>query len=94
MVLDKIKKNIYEYLQSIGVKITFDDVKIQRTQSCFIGDFTFVLFDLSKKYNLEIEKLGNDLGNYLINNNVIKNFNLIKGFLNMSLGDKNIFHFF
>ena len=64
MVLDKIKKNIYEYLQSIGVKIIFDDVKIQRTQSCFTGDFTFVLFDLSKKYNLEIEKLGNGLGNY------------------------------
>ena len=94
MVLDKIKKNIYEYLQSIGVKITFDDVKIQRTQSCFTGDFTFVLFDLSKKYNLEIEKLGNGLGNYLKNNSVIKNFNLIKGFLNMSLGDKNIFHIF
>ena len=50
MILDKIKKNMYEYLQSIGVKITIDDIKIKRTQSFFFGDFTYVLFDLCNKY--------------------------------------------
>lgn len=91
MILYKIKKSIYEYLQDVGIKISFEDVKLERTQNCFPGDFTFVLFVLSKEYNLKIEKLGNDLGNYLIKKDVIEKFNLIKGFFNMSLGDKNIF---
>ena len=63
------------------------DVLVNDTKPEFEGDYTVVLFSFIKQLKLSPEKLGNDLGTYLVENNptLISGYNIIKGFLNLSI---------
>ncbi|ANI90295.1 arginine--tRNA ligase [Arachidicoccus ginsenosidimutans] len=65
------------------------DILINATKPEFTGDYTVVLFSFVKQLKKSPEALGNELGNYLVekNNDLIKEFNVIKGFLNLSISD-------
>ena len=66
------------------------DFQISQTKPEFEGDYTVVLFSLVKKLKKSPEVLGNELGEHLIKNHadIFSKYNVIKGFLNLSISDK------
>jgi arginyl-tRNA synthetase len=69
---------------------TEKDFQINLTKPEFEGDYTVVLFSLLKKTGKSPEALGEELGNDLIKTNptLFTGFNIIKGFLNLSIADE------
>jgi arginyl-tRNA synthetase len=67
-----------------------DDVLVNQTKPEFEGDYTVVLFSFVKKYRTSPEKLGNEIGTWLLQNrsDLFTAFNVIKGFLNLTVADK------
>ncbi len=70
------------YNQDIEEKL----IQIQGTRKEFEGNFTVVVFPLLRYSRKSPEQTANEIGKYLIDNNkhIIK-FNVIKGFLNLSI---------
>lgn len=71
--------------------VTPDDsqLQIQKTRKEFEGDYTLVAFPLLKLSKKNPEQTSQELGAYLVENNQqIAKFNVIKGFLNLSLSSE------
>lgn len=66
-----------------------EELQVTETKPEFEGDYTVVLFSLLKKLKKSPEALGSELGNYLVQQHVtiIEKFNVIKGFLNLTIPD-------
>ena len=90
--------SIVQILQEAAVKsltslfnqtFTEKDFQINLTKPEFEGDYTVVLFSLLKKTGKSPDVLGEELGKDLIKNNpeLFTAFNIIKGFLNISVSD-------
>jgi len=63
-----------------------EKVQVQKTKQEFEGDFTVVVFPLVKISRSAPEATGQALGDYLVSHlNYVKEYNVIKGFLNLSL---------
>ena len=59
-------------------------VQIQKTRREFTGDFTVVVFPLLRHSKLNPEETGNVLGKYMLeHSDLLSEFNVIKGFLNL-----------
>lgn len=95
-IIDQIKhitaKAINELYQ---LPIAAKDIAINATKPEFTGDYTVVLFSLIRQLKKSPEALGRQLGDYLVGQNadLIKEFNVIKGFLNLSISDSFWIHF-
>jgi len=65
------------------------DFQVNQTKPEFEGDYTIVLFSLIKKLKKSPDAAGNELGNYLLDHypHVFTSFNIIKGFLNLSIAE-------
>lgn len=65
------------------------DFQVNHTKPEFTGDYTVVLFSLVKKLKLSPDEIGNRLGTFLTAKypHVYAGFNIIKGFLNLSVSD-------
>ncbi len=63
------------------------DFQVNPTKPEFSGDYTIVMFSLIKPLRISPDKLGNELGDYLIknNNNLFTEYSIIKGFLNLTI---------
>lgn len=72
-----------------GRAFTAKDFQVNQTKPEFEGDYTVVLFSLVKSLQLSPETLGTQLGDHLIANNpaLFTKYNVIKGFLNLSIPD-------
>lgn len=71
--------------------VTPDDsqIQIQKTRKEFEGDYTLVAFPLLKVSKKNPEATSQELGQYLVESNkLITKFNVIKGFLNLSLSSE------
>ena len=75
-VLDAIQ-NVYQ--------LTPESVEIQFTRKEFEGDYTLVVFPLIRTLKGKPEDIGAKIGDYLIENGKITAYNVVKGFLNMSM---------
>ncbi|MCB2195997.1 MAG: arginine--tRNA ligase [Bacteroidetes bacterium] len=76
----KALKDLYE--QEVDSKA----IQIQKTRKDFEGDFTLVVFPLLRITKKPPEQTAEEIGNYLKDNiKQISNFNVIKGFLNLSI---------
>lgn len=75
--------------QLYGKSFTTKDFQINKTKPEFEGDYTIVLFSLLKPVGKSPDLLGNEIGNYLLENNgnLFTSFNIIKGFLNLVVAD-------
>jgi arginyl-tRNA synthetase len=63
-----------------------DKVNINQTRKEFEGDFTVVVFPFTKIARKKPEQIGEELGQYLVDQvEEISDFNVIKGFLNLSI---------
>ncbi len=66
-----------------------NQIQVNATKPEFEGEYTIVLFAFTKQLKKSPETLGQQLGKYLIENNkdIFSGFNVIKGFLNLSVTD-------
>lgn len=71
-------------------QINVEQVEIQSTRKEFEGDYTLVVFPLIKALKKKPEDIGQEIGEFLMSKNQIAAFNVVKGFLNMSLNDHDI----
>ncbi len=62
-------------------------LEIQNTRKEFEGQYTLVTFPLIKELKKKPEDIGNEIGNALLSQNIISQFNVVKGFLNLSFPD-------
>jgi arginyl-tRNA synthetase len=63
-------------------------IQIQETRKDFRGDFTLVVFPVLRFSKNTPEQTGIDIGNYLVKNfDIVSEFNVIKGFLNLVISD-------
>ncbi|HEV8084661.1 MAG TPA: arginine--tRNA ligase [Chitinophagaceae bacterium] len=75
-----------------GRQFSEKDFQVNETKVEFEGDYTVVLFSLLKPLKESPENLGKKLGDLLIKKhaNLFSNYNIIKGFLNLSLSDDSL----
>ncbi len=71
------------------VNIPENSILVNATKPEFEGDYTVVLFAFVKQLKKSPDALGQELGGYLVANNptLFTGFNVIKGFLNLSIID-------
>jgi arginyl-tRNA synthetase len=87
-LVQKIKEVTAKAIEDLYKVPSFaDDILINQTKPEFEGDYTVVLFALIKQLKKSPEALGNEIGTYLINKQaeLFTGFNVIKGFLNLSV---------
>ena len=69
-----------------GLETKVNQIQLQKTKKEFEGDLTVVIFPFVKAARKSPEQTGQEIGEYLLKNNpVISSFNVIKGFLNLSI---------
>ena len=75
--------------------ISESDVVINETRPEFEGDYTLVLFSLLKQIKQKPDVAGNEIGTYLVQHNpgFFTGFNVIKGFLNLTIAPNEWLHF-
>ena len=76
-------KNLY------GQEVPEKMVQLQKTRSEFEGNLTLVVFPFVKMARKSPEQTGQELGEYLVANcEAVSKFNVVKGFLNLSIADE------
>lgn len=79
-----LEKLISEALNTL-YNLNDETILLQKTRKEFEGDYTLTTFAFTKNIKKKPEELGEEIGAYLKNNNaIIANFNVVKGFLNIS----------
>ena len=86
-----IEKTIQNHITA-ALKAEFDveenNISLQPTKKDFEGSYTFVVFPYVKALRKSPVELGNAIGNYLVaNSGVVSAFNVVQGFLNLSIAD-------
>ena len=81
-------KSSLEKLYSLS--IDGKDIQINETKPEFEGDYTLVLFSFIKQLKKSPEQLGREIGDDLIKSNpdIFTSYNVIKGFLNLTVKDE------
>lgn len=81
-LVEKAVKSLY------GIQNTTFQIQVQKTKKEFEGDITVVIFPFVKVARKSPEQTGLEIGEFLLKNNaVISKFNVIKGFLNLSISN-------
>ncbi|TWP24498.1 arginine--tRNA ligase [Apibacter muscae] len=74
--------------------LEIDTIEIQKTKEEFEGDYTLVVFPLVKYLQQKPEQIASTIGNSLLEENeIIHTYNVVKGFLNITLQDKLFINF-
>jgi arginyl-tRNA synthetase len=93
-----IQKTLAHYIKKAFISLynlELDTVEFQATRKEFEGDITVVTFPMLKIIKMNPAQLGEDLGNYLVENvDEVKDFNVVKGFLNIVIADEFFLNFF
>lgn len=82
-----IQNSISEILKN-NYQIENLTLEVQQNKTDFEGDFTVVIFPLVKLAKKSPDVLGNELGEELIKQGAIENFNVVKGFLNLLINNE------
>ncbi len=94
-IVKKIQDCVTESLGTLfGQSFTAADFQVNKTLDDFEGDYTVVLFGLVKKLKQAPDALGKQLGDHLVTGHpaVFTNYNIIKGFLNLTIADSYWIH--
>lgn len=95
-ITDKIKSASAKALEELyQVAVPINNLQVNETSSDFEGDYTLVLFPFVKSLKKSPDKLGEEIGSFLTEHNpeLVKGFNVIKGFLNISIHDSLLIGF-
>ncbi|HHU97667.1 MAG: arginine--tRNA ligase [Bacteroidota bacterium] len=69
-----------------GADVDASSISLQKTKREFTGHYTLVTFPLLRVSRKKPEETGQDIGTYLVENSgVVTQFNVIKGFLNLTI---------
>ncbi len=81
-ILETVRRSI----ESLYGELNGEQLQIQKTRKEFEGDYTLVVFPLLKRSRKNPEMTATEIGEHVVANNAeIKAYNVIKGFLNLSL---------
>lgn len=81
-ILETVRRSI----ESLYGELNGEQLQIQKTRKEFEGDYTLVVFPLLKRSRKNPEMTATEIGEHVVANNTeIKAYNVIKGFLNLSL---------
>ena len=89
-IVTEIKAKVAIVLKELyGYEATQTELTINSTKPEFEGDYTLVLFSFVKQLKKSPEQLGNEIGEALIKANplLFTGYNVIKGFLNLTVAD-------
>ena len=89
IIRDNIKTALNEIFQ-----FNTDNIELQQTKKEFEGDITFVVFPLVKELKLGPKEIAKKIGDYLVENSSVISYNIVSGFLNLSIADENYLSFF
>ncbi|HKP31551.1 MAG TPA: arginine--tRNA ligase, partial [Chitinophagaceae bacterium] len=90
-LVQQIRQTVLECLSDLySHQFTEKDFQINQTKPEFEGDYTVVLFSIVKLTKKSPDAIGNELGSKLIESypGLFTKFNLIKGFLNLTINDE------
>jgi len=69
-----------------GLETEAKQIQLQKTKKEFEGDLTAVIFPFVKAARKSPEQTGQEIGEFILKNNpLVSSFNVIKGFLNLSI---------
>src|ERR1700739_4674811 len=87
-ILQQFTEAIKKAIKDLYGKDFSGDIPFQKTRKEFEGEITLVVFPFLKISGKKPEDTANDIGNYLQQNTkLVKKFNVVKGFLNLSVTD-------
>lgn len=95
-LVPRIKQAVQAVLdQKYQYQTEVNDILVNETKPEFTGDYTVVLFSISKTLKSNPDILGKELGEALLNAypDLVVRFNVIKGFLNLVIGEGILFDF-
>lgn len=82
-----LKNSISSFLK-VEYQVYIDNFELQTTRKEFEGDITLLVFPLLRFIKINPEKLADLIGKYLLDaNHAVTDYNVVKGFLNISLSD-------
>ena len=90
-IRSKLRAQTVTAVESLyGGKVTNENnILLNLTSKEFEGDYTIVVFPISKTLGKSPEETGDEIGSYLLEHNEeVGSFNVIKGFLNIKLTDE------
>jgi arginyl-tRNA synthetase len=89
-----LKADIQKAIQS-HLATSIDEISLQPTKKEFEGVYTFVTFPLTKSVKKSPAEIGQIIGNDLKENSaIVANYNVVQGFLNISLKDNTWLNLF
>ncbi len=88
-IIESIQNGVIKGIKALyGADIAADQVTINSTRKEFEGDYTVVAFPFARIARKKPDQIAEELGGYLVREvEAIKSYNVIKGFLNLSLSD-------
>jgi len=95
-VVTKIKEATVKAISHLyGMELQAQDILVNATKPEFEGDYTVVLFAFVKQLKKSPDALGQELGDTIVaqNANLFTGYNVIKGFLNLSISHNYWVHF-
>ncbi|MFL2619644.1 MAG: arginine--tRNA ligase [Flavobacteriaceae bacterium] len=92
---------IQEFIEK-SIKSSFDKIfqmkpktiELQQTKKEFEGDITLVVFPYVKELKMSPKEIAEKIGDYLVEINSIVSYNVVSGFLNLSIYDNHYLDFF
>ncbi|MCB0559791.1 MAG: arginine--tRNA ligase [Lewinellaceae bacterium] len=86
-IIDSIQNGVIKGIKSLyGADITADQITMNSTRKEFEGDYTVVAFPFARIAKKKPDQIAEELGAYLVGEvEPIEQYNVIKGFLNLSL---------
>ena len=85
---------IQEFIEK-SIKSSFDKIfqmkpktiELQQTKKEFEGDITLVVFPFVKELKMSPKEIAEKIGDYLLEINSVVSYNVVSGFLNLSISD-------
>lgn len=95
MNLENILSNHVKEAVKSNFNVALETVEFQATRKEFAGDITVVIFPMLRFVKGNPVQIGETIGNYLVEKVTdVKAFNVVKGFLNIEIGDFFYLNFF
>ena len=88
-----IRENIQAALNEI-FKFETENIELQQTKKEFEGDITLVVFTFVKELKMSPKEIAEKIGDYLVEKNYVISYNVVSGFLNLSIADEYYLNFF
>lgn len=96
MIENTLSKLLSESVKSLyNAELPSSLAQVQKTRAEFEGDYTIVVFPLLRMSKKNPEQTANEIGEFLKNaSEIVDGFNVVKGFLNLSISDSYWLDFF